>query len=358
MEFSFDFIKPWLPAVGVFILFTILRYVHKNILTVLLKRFSDVISFEHGKDLVEAFEKPINVILYVLGFYFFMNMAPSATLNNMVFVDRVLRSTVVISFFWGLYNISDTTHGIMLDVVEKIGLQANDVLASVCTTVLRIITVILGFAAIAREWNYDITGFIASLSIGSVAVAFAAKDTLANVFGSLIIILEKPFKNGDWIMANGIEGTVEKITFRSTCIRTFPQELVYVPNSLLSNTPITNFTLRNKRRIDITLGLTYSSKPEQMQAFIEDVKNYIISNHKLYPESARVNFTIFNASSLDVQIICYARTGDQAAFLNIRQEVNFRLMQLLEEHGLSCAFPSTSVYFENELTNKTPNEAE
>ena len=100
----------------------------------------------------------------------------------------------------------------------------------------RILIVVIATLMIAKEWNYDMSGLLASLSIGSLALAFAAKDALANVFGSFVIIVDKPFKVGDWISANGVEGTVEKITFRSTCIRTFPQELVYVPNSLLSNT--------------------------------------------------------------------------------------------------------------------------
>lgn len=130
----------------------------------------------------------------------------------------------------------------------------------------------LGFVTVAREWNYDISAFIASLSIGSLAVAFAAKDALANVFGSMIILLDKPFKIGDWIKANGIEGIVESVSFRSTCIRTFPQELVYIPNSLLSNTPITNYTLRERRRIDFTLGLTYGTTAAQIEEFIFKLK--------------------------------------------------------------------------------------
>ena len=183
-------------------------------------------------------------------------------------------------------------------------------------------------------------------------MAFAAKDALANVFGSLVILLDRPFKVGDWVLANGIEGIVEKVSFRSTCIRTFPQELVYVPNSLLSNTPITNFTMREKRRIDFTLGLTYSSTASQIEELVAKLKEYLASNDKLYQDDIRVHFVNYNESSLDVRVTCYARTGSQVEYLNILQEINLKIMSILEEVGVSCAFPSRSIYFENALEDK------
>lgn len=345
-------LQPWYPSIGAFCFFTLLRYIYKHFLLKLLHRINNIISFKNGEDLLNAFEHPINVVLFVIAFYSAINLAPIASLNNLQIVDRILRSTIVLSFFWGCYNVSDTTHGIMLDVLEKAGIRSEESLSNIFSTVLRLIIVVLCFVTVAREWNYDISGFIASLSIGSVAVAFAAKDALANVFGSLIIVLDKPFKNGDWIMANGIEGVVEKVSFRSTCIRTFPQELVYIPNSLLSNTPITNFTLREKRRVDFTLGLTYGTTAEQMENVIAKIKNYLQNNPKIYGDNVRAHFVAYNESSLDLRVTCYARTGDHGEYLDILQEINLQIMKLLEEAGVSCAFPSRSVYLE------TPQAAE
>lgn len=339
-------LQPWYPSIGAFCFFTLLRYIYKHFLLKLLHRITNIISFKNGEDLISAFEHPINVVLFVIAFYSAINLAPIAALNNLQVVDRILRSTIVLSFFWGCYNVSDTTHGIMLDVLEKAGIRSEESLSNIFSTILRLIIVVLCFVTVAREWNYDISGFIASLSIGSVAVAFAAKDALANVFGSLIIVLDKPFKNGDWIMANGIEGIVEKVSFRSTCIRTFPQELVYIPNSLLSNTPITNFTLREKRRVDFTLGLTYGTTAEQMENVIAKIKNYLQSNPKIYGDNVRAHFVAYNESSMDLRVTCYARTGDHGEYLDILQEINLQIMKLMEETGVSCAFPSRSVYLE------------
>lgn len=337
-------LQPWYPSIGAFCFFTLLRYIYKHFLLKLLHRITNIISFKNGEELINAFEHPINAVLFVIAFYSAINLAPISSLNNLQVVDRILRSAIVLSFFWGCYNVSDTTHGIMLDVLEKAGIRSEESLSNIFSTVLRLIIVVLCFVTVAREWNYDISGFIASLSIGSVAVAFAAKDALANVFGSLIIVLDKPFKNGDWIMANGIEGIVEKVSFRSTCIRTFPQELVYIPNSLLSNTPITNFTLREKRRIDFTLGLTYSTTAEQMEDIIAKIKSYLQSNPQIYSDNVRAHFIAYNESSLDLRVTCYARTGEHSEYLNILQDINLNIMKLMEQAGVSCAFPSRSIY--------------
>ena len=248
-------LKPWYPSISAFLFFTVVRYIYKNFFIRLLRRLNNKVSFGYGEDFLNAFETPINIALFIIAFYAAINLSPLASVHDFSFTDRILRTIIVTNFFWGLYNLIDTTHGVFFDLLERFGIQTDEAIANILATVFRMIIIMLGFVTVAREWNYDISAFIASLSIGSLAVAFAAKDALANVFGSMIILLDKPFKIGDWIKANSIEGIVESVSFRSTCIRTFPQELVYIPNSLLSNTPITNYTLRERRRIDFTLGL-------------------------------------------------------------------------------------------------------
>lgn len=157
---------------------------------------------------------------------------------------------------------------------------------------------------------------------------------------------------GDWISANGIEGTVEKITFRSTCLRTFPQELVYIPNSLLSNTAITNFSKREKRRLDFVLGLTYDTTYQQMEKFVGRLREYLMHHDGVYDDGITVNFQDFGGSSLDIRIICYTKASAYASFNGVRQQINIDIMKMLEEENLGCAFPSTSVYFETPLVQK------
>lgn len=349
MNEIFTILQPWYPAIGASCFILLIRYLYKNFLINLMRQLSDKASFKAGEEILNAFEHPINVLLAVINVYVAVNLAPIPALQQAAFIDKILRSTIVLSFFWGCYNITDTTHGFMLRMLEKAGVKAEDALSNIFSTILHIIVVVLGFVAIAKEWNYDISGFVASLGIGSLAVAFAAKDSLANVFGSLVIILDKPFKVGDWITANGVEGVVEEISFRSTCVRTFPQELVYIPNSLLTNTPITNFTARQKRRIDFVLGLTYSSTKEQIEDFISRLKNFLSNHPDIYHDDIRVHFINYGASSLDIRVTCYAMTSDSVKYLDISQDINLKVLGLLEEAGVGCAFPSTSVYFETPL---------
>lgn len=346
-------LQPWLKPLAAFIFFTLVRYLYRSVILRLLRRFNDRTSFDYGQDLLNAFEKPIHFFLYVFAIYAALNASPLTFIADHPSIDQCLRSLFIVCFIWGFYNLSDTTHGIAMRILQKAGLEFDVALSNIVSTTLRLLMLILGFVMIAKEWNYDITGFIASLSIGSLAVALAAKDSLANVFGSLVIIIDKPFVVGDWISANGIEGTVEKITFRSTCLRTFPQELVYIPNSLLSNTPITNFSKREKRRLDFVLGLTYDTTHQQMETFVTQLREYLLQSDAVYNDGITVNFQDFGGSSLDIRVICYTKTSDYAAFMDIQQQINLDIMKMLADSGLGCAFPSTSVYFATPLAQQT-----
>jgi MscS family membrane protein len=190
-----------------------------------------------------------------------------------------------------------------------------------------------------------------------MAIAFAAKDSLANVFGSIVIITERPFVVGDWISANNVEGIVEKVSFRSTCIRTFYQELVYVPNNLLSNTPIINYTQRQKYRIQFLLGVTYSTTREQLQNVCQQIRQLCEQMDDIYSEGFDVNFFEFGDSSLNIRIVCYAKVPENtqnyalknSMYHKIRETFNLEVMRILEENGVSCAFPSRSIYFETPI---------
>ncbi len=363
MDSIIAIISPWYKAIATLLFFLLIRFFYRKFLLSLLHHLTSRTSFTYLKELLEAFEQPINIVLFVTGVYLSLHVAPVNIVPHLPLIEHILRSVIVLCFFLGCYNICSATHGLFMDLLSRAGIHANDALSNIFSTVLHFLIIILGFLTVAREWDYDMSAFIASLGIGSLAIAFAAKDALANVFGSLIIILEKPFAIGDWILADNIEGTVEKISFRSTCIRTLPQELVYIPNSLLSNTPIVNFTRREKRRIDFIIGLTYGTTYEQMETFIKLARERLLSmEDDVYEDDLSVNFVAYGDCSLNVRIICYIKTGIQLEYLKITEKINLALMQVMEEAGVHCAFPSTSVYFETPLqqenakTVQTPPE--
>ena len=305
---------------------------------------------------VKAFNHPIQTFLWILAFYSFIVLSPLNPFSQHPAFDKILRSSLIICLIWGVYNLCDAGHGLIMQLLKRSSLHIDETLAEMISALAHMICVMFGIVLVANEWDYDITAFVASLGIGAMAIAFAAKDSLANIFGSLVIITERPFVIGDWISANNVEGIVESITFRSTCIRTFYQELVYVPNNLLSNTPIINYTQRQKYRIQFMLGLTYSTTREQMQEVCQQIRSLCERLDEIYNDGIDVNFFEFGDSSLNIRIVCYAKAPNNSVYLRAREKFNLEVMKILEENGVSCAFPSRSVYFETPIPEAVPEQ--
>jgi MscS family membrane protein len=303
---------------------------------------------------VKAFNHPIQTFLWILAFYSFIVLSPLNPFSQHPAFDKILRSSLIICLIWGVYNLCDAGHGLIMQLLKRSSLHIDETIGELFSALAHMLCIMLGIVMVAKEWDYDITAFIASLGIGAMAIAFAAKDSLANIFGSIVIITERPFVVGDWISANNIEGIVEKVSFRSTCIRTFYQELVFVPNNLLSNTPIINYTQRQKYRIQFMLGLTYSTTREQIQEVCQQIRNLCERLDEIYNDGIDVNFFEFGDSSLNIRVVCYAKAPNNSVYLRAREKFNLEVMKILEENGVSCAFPSRSVYFETPIPEAVP----
>ena len=202
---------------------------------------------------------------------------------------------------------------------------------------------------IAQEWGYDVNGFVAGLGIGGLAFALAAQDSLSNFFGGIVIILDKPFSIGDWILTPNVEGTVEDINFRSTKVRTFAHALVTVPNATLAKNPITNWSKMGRRRITFNLGVTYTTPKEKLAKCVAGIETMLRTHEEIHPETIFVTFDSFNSSSLHIFIYCFTNTTAWGEFLKVKENVNFKILEILEQEGVSVAFPSRSVYFQNQL---------
>ncbi len=220
---------------------------------------------------------------------------------------------------------------------------------------LRVFIVILAGIMMIQNLGYSTSGLLASLGIGGMALAFASKDALANIFGSLMIIFDRPFKIGDVVVADSMEGIVEEVGFRSTKIRTHNKSLISVPNSLIANMPVDNITLSNKRRIRMTIGVTYDATPAQLRAATERIRTLLRAHPGLDPEAVQINLTDFGASSLDILVQCFTVTPDWNEYMDVREEVCLQIMDVLEELGLEFAFPSRTVYLHQAGAGPTAN---
>jgi MscS family membrane protein len=350
---SYNYLLQYVPAnlragiiaVIIFLFFLSLgNILSKYIIKIITKLTSHDPSNLNNK-IAQSFQKPLRYFIIILGTYWALRYLPLTSAQD-IYIHKLFRSAIIIIIAWGFYELVGIHSVISNEFKAKHNI--DDILIPFFSKVIRFIIVALAIVLCASEWNYDVNGFIAGLGLGGLAFAFAAKDALANIFGGIIIIMEKPFSIGDWVYTPSVEGTVEDISFRSTRFRTFAQAIVTVPNSTLANEAITNWTRMGKRRLTFSLGLTYQTPREKIEICIIKIKNMLIDHPQINNEIILVNFEKFSESSLDILIYCFTNTTIWKEFLEVRQDVNLKIMRILEDEGVSMAFPSRSIYIEND----------
>ncbi|MDQ6972466.1 MAG: mechanosensitive ion channel family protein [Mariprofundaceae bacterium] len=296
--------------------------------------------------LLEAAEKPAGWLLYTIGVLATLHTLnpPEAIFPLMSLVDQIGRILSLAIGTWFLWRLIDGLSAHLSAKAAQTDSSLDDQLVPFISKTLKIFIVITAVLVIAQNMGYSISGLVASLGIGGIAVAMAARDTLANVFGSIMILMDRPFAIGDWIKAGDFEGVVEEIGFRSTRIRTFEQTLINIPNSVLANMVIDNIDARSKRRIMMRIGLTYSTTPEQMQKAIEGIEAILAAHPGVDQQFKLVKFDEFADSSLSIFLYYFSASKNWTEYLQVRQEVNVQIMQLLESMNLDFAFPTRTLH--------------
>jgi len=296
--------------------------------------------------LLEAAERPAGYLLMLLALMFTLHVLqpPEHTFPLMPLLDKVGRMAALIIALWFVWRLIDGLAVYLAARAQRTESSLDDQLIPFLAKTLKIFLVITACLVIAQNLGYSISGLIASLGIGGIAVAMAAKDTIANVFGSIMILIDRPFMVGDWIRTPEFEGVVEEIGFRSTRIRTFAKTLVNVPNSHLANMVIDNVDARQVRRVKMRIGLTYDTTPAQMRAAIAGIERILAEHPGVDQGYKLVKFDEFDDSSLSIFLYYFTRSKVWEEYLQVRQEVNLRIMDLLTELGLEFAFPSRTVY--------------
>ncbi|MCB1216722.1 mechanosensitive ion channel family protein [bacterium] len=219
-------------------------------------------------------------------------------------------------------------------------LQVLTLLRDLLRVALIIVAVIFG----VQIWGYNATTLLAGVGIGGLAVAFAAQDFIANILGTMVVWSDRPYKVGDHVILDGVEGMVEDIGVRSTRIRMFDRTLVSVPNKAAANEKVFNIAAMNKRRIRFTIGLTYDTTPEEIQQAIETVLELISANEEIEPETFWAWFTEFNSYSQDIVVQCFTRSNDFQDFMRIRHGLLLDIRRRFNALGLEFAFPTQVEY--------------
>lgn len=297
---------------------------------------------------IGAIEVPINygILFYTIWFSIYL-VEKQFTLNLLPKEQDIVLIANAVLFAWFVMRlIKIREHQILKGEIET---KSDRTTIGAIFKILRISVLIVTLMVVFQTLGLSISGIIAFGGVGGAAVAFAAKDLLANFFGGLMVFLDKPFSVGDWIRSpdQNIEGTVEHIGWRVTRIRTFDKRPLYVPNSAFAQISIENPSRMTHRRIYEKLGLRYADF-SQVEAVCKDVERML----KEHPEiddgqTLMVNFNQFADSSLEFFIYCFTHTTHWQTFHGIKQDVLVKIGEIVLKHGAEMAFPSQSVYVES-----------
>jgi MscS family membrane protein len=290
-----------------------------------------------------SFERPVGLLVAALVFDALLPLlGESLEVRNVLALATGVVATV--AGVWAAYRLVDVICDAIAKRAARTRNKFDDMLVPLLRRTLKIFVVVVGLVFLASRWTEDLWGIVAGLGIGSLALGFAARDSIENLFGTFTVLLDKPFQIGDWIIAGGIEGTVEQVGFRSTRIRTFYDSAITVPNRTFISTAVDNMGLRRYRRIKTLLGLTYDTPPEKIEAFCEGIRQIIRTHPYTRRDYYHVYLNGFGASSLDVLLYCFVRTPDWATELREKHRLFADILRLAERLEVSFAFPTQTLH--------------
>ena len=301
--------------------------------------------------LAKQIKKPLNILAIIVGLYFaFVFLLRDS--GNIVTLARGAGIAFWIAVFWCIVILSDTFFMTATKRLRKSSASTANLFEFI-RRVSKAVIYTIAILSILTNCGVNVNTIIASLGIGGMALAFASQDTIANFFGSVSIIVDRPFIVGDYVKTSACEGTVETIGFRSTRIRTPAKTLVTIPNSGLAKEPVENLSKMEERRVVHIIGLTYDSKPDQIRDILGDLRSKIQKVEGVSKDmGVLAEFCEFADSSLNIEIIYYTEAVERPWHMATRTLVNMEIMKLVEGRGLSFAYPSMSLYIEKAPENK------
>ena len=332
-----------IAAILVFILFLALRHFFTKVVTVFLQKTAKHTNTYYDDRIISALKGPISFSFILMGTHLFFLL----TFSDTPFIIKLLDSLVIYTIFWALIAIVGALRGIFHHTTAKFNPELAKEMGNFIVQLVKILIGGIGLGAILQVWGINVTALIASLGLGGLAFALAAKDTASNLFASFALLADKSIRIGEWIKVNGVEGTIEDIGMRTTKIRSFQKSLITVPNQMIANNPIENFSRRGIRRIKMRIGLKYSTTGEQVQKIVEEIR-YMLHSHRgiSNQDTLLVNFESFGDSALNIFIYSFTSTANWDRYLDIREDIHFKIMEIVEGNQASFAFPSQSIYVE------------
>jgi len=332
-----------LIGIGIFLIFLIFRGIISKVIIKKLNSIAKRTSNKLDDTFVQAMEGPARFLPIVLGF-FIASYYMSFSEESRAIVDTINRTLITIFIFWVIHQVIEPISYI-LSGLDKV--LTRELIGWIIKS-LKILIFILGLAAVLELWGIKIGPIIAGLGLFGVAVALGAQDLFKNLISGILVLVEKRFKIGDWILVEGIiEGIVEKIGFRSTVIRKFDKSIAIIPNFQFAENAVINISQTTNWIISWTINLQYDSTVDQLKTIRNEIEDYIKKNEDYKPELGyAVRVDQFSESSIDMYIRCFTKTDDWDEWLAVKEKLAIQIKQIVEKNKASFAFPSQSIYVE------------
>ena len=332
-----------LIGIGIFFIFLIFRGI---ISKVIIKRLESITKRTTNKlddTFVHAMVGPARFLPIVLGFFiasYYMSFGE----DGKVAIDTINRTLITIFIFWVIHQIIEPISYILSGLDKML---TRELIGWIIKS-LKILIFILGLAAVLELWGIKIGPIIAGLGLFGVAVALGAQDLFKNLISGILVLVEKRFKIGDWILVEGtIEGIVEKIGFRSTVIRKFDKSLAIIPNFQFAENSVVNISETTNWRIRWSITLQYDTTVAQLKKVREEIENYINKSEDFSQGvGVAVRIEKFSDSSIDLLVRCFTASNSWSDSLLVKERLAIAIKEIVEGNKASFAFPSQSIYIE------------
>ena len=298
--------------------------------------------FEATHILLQSFSVPAQRMVWFSGIYLALASLPWAIQGMPKLLLMVYRMAMTLCICEGLYLASDVASLLLKRCGEEI--RSNKTLLSLLDTAYKVLVVILGVATLAQESGFPIGSIVAGAGLIGLTISLAAQETASNIFSGIVILVDKPFAVGDWIIAGDVEGEVIDINFRSIKIRGLDKSVSILTNSKVCSSTIVNCAMRTTRPYKFTLGVTYGTSRAKLEQLMADLTAMLEASESVEKGSALVRLTSFGDSSINLLVSAYLRTNQAGTFLQMQNDLNLNVMDVMQRDGVDFAFPSTTVY--------------
>lgn len=296
--------------------------------------------------LLASVKEPLGWGAVLVGIYIAVQILPipQEPVNVAYFLHVLAKGCSILLVVWFAIGLTDRLLDQWAQKAAQTDSKLDDQAIPIIKSTTKVFLILVGAAMFLQNLGYSVGSLIAGLGLGGAALALASKDTLSNLFGAIVIFWDQPFAVGDWVEIGSVEGTVEEVGLRTTRVRTFANSLITMPNMNLTTSAINNWSRMKKRRIKMTVGVTYGTPPAKVQAGVEAIREIIRNTAAMHKDFFLVNFDAFGPSSLDIFIYCFTVTTSWADFLQAKEDFLVQIMERFEALGLEFAFPTQTVH--------------